>query len=147
MDKLTIVFFSSWKFAATFPLAVFVLKMSFFDTVLYTNIGAVAGVIVFAFLSEGLIRLFMYIREKIEYKEKPKKIFTKSNRRLVFIKAKYGLPGIVVLTPILLSIPVGAFLVTKYYYRHKRNYLYLILGHFVWSLFYTFAYTSVITIF
>jgi hypothetical protein len=147
MDKLTVIFFSSWKFAATFPVAVFALKMSFYDTLLYTNIGAILGIIVFSFLSEGLIKLVNFFLKKIGDVRKPKKVFSKFNRRLVYIKSKFGLPGIVVLTPILLSIPVGAFLVTKYYHHHKRNYLYLVAGHFVWSLAYIFIYSQVLSVF
>ena len=45
MDKWTVIFFSSRKFAATFPVAIFVMKMSFIDTVLFTNIGAILGIL------------------------------------------------------------------------------------------------------
>ena len=147
MKYLTVIFFSSWKFAATFPFAVLVLKMSFFETIIYTNVGAILGIVVFAFASKGIIRLVDYIKSKTAGEKKPKKIFTKRNRRMIVIKRKYGLPGIVILTPVLLSIPVGTFLVTKYYGRDKKSYVYLVLGHFVWSVVYTFIYMQMYAVF
>ena len=142
MKNLTVIFFSSWKFAATFPFAVLVLKMSFLETIIYTNIGAILGILVFALASKGIIKLVDYIKTKMdrEGKKKPKKIFTKRNRRIIVIKRKYGLPGIVILTPVLLSIPIGTFLVTKYYGDNKKSYVYLMFGHVVWSVVYTFIY-------
>ena len=149
MEGLTVIFFSSWKFAATFPVAVLVMKMSFLETIIYTNIGAILGIIVFTFASKVIIKLIDYIKTKTvkEKKKKPKKKFTKRNRRIIVIKSKYGLPGIVFLTPVLLSIPIGTFLITKYYGDDKKSYLYLVLGHFLWSLVYTFIYTQLYFLF
>lgn len=140
---LLVVFSSSWKFAATFPVAVYIVKMSFAETVLYTNIGGILGVFAFILLSKGILRLanlplFQRFRNK-----KPKKKFTRRNRFIVKIKRKYGLAGIVVLTPLLLSIPVGTFLVARYYDRRKISYVYLIVGQIAWSLIYTFFYTQI----
>ncbi len=79
------------------------------------------------------------------YNKRSKKIFTLRNRRLIFLKNKFGLPGIVILTPVILSIPVGVFLITKYFGRKKISYLYLFAGQIVWSFIYTFIYTKVKT--
>lgn len=138
MEELIVVLSATWKFAATFPVAVYLFQMSFFETILYTNIGGLLGVILFTLLSRGLLKLLSAYRpKKWQNKEKEHKIFTKRNRRLVTIKKKYGLPGIVILTPVVLSIPVGAFLNTKYYGKQKSSYLFLLLSQIVWSFIYT----------
>lgn len=144
MKELTILFFSTWKFAATFPVAVLIMHMSFFKTILLTNIGGVAGALVFSFFSKWLIRMFnRYWPDKWRFYKKSRKVFKKNNRRLVKIKSKYGLPGIVILSPSVLSIPVGAFLVAKYYGRKKSNVLWLIVGQILWSFIFTWFYAQI----
>ena len=142
---LTTILFSSVKFAMTFPLAVFQFQFSFFETVLWTNIGGILGIYFFAFLSDKLIA--WWNRTFRKYPPEPpaagsngKRVFTRKNRRIVRIKRKYGLIGIAVSTPVLLSIPVGTFLVIRYY-RHNRNkFIYLVCSNAIWSLIYTAFY-------
>ena len=144
MKELTIIFLCTWKFAATFPLAIYAMKMSFTETLLFTNIGGIIGAVVFVFFSDLLIKAYKnFWPEKLKFKKNKKVVFTKRNRRLVKIKVKYGLYGIVILSPLLLSIPVGAFLTVKYYRTHKSNILWLIAGQIFWSLVYTLFYTQI----
>lgn len=148
MEELIVIVSSTWKFAATFPVAVFLFNMSFFETILYTNTGGIIGIIVFAFLSKGLFKLINLLWPKRHNGPgRSKRIFTRRNRRLISLKNKYGLPGIVFLTPVLLSIPVGALLITKYFGHKKINYLYLLTGQFLWSIFYSIMYFRVKSIF
>ena len=49
------ILFSSFKFAATFPLVIIQYEFSFLETILWTNVGGILGVYFFAFLSEKLI--------------------------------------------------------------------------------------------
>lgn len=144
MDEVIIILSSTWKFAATFPVAVYVFNMSFFQTILYTNIGGLLGIIVSGFLSKSLVVLYnRYWPERLKIRKKYKRKFTKRNRRLVTFKRKYGLPGIVVLTPVLLSIPVGTFLIVKYYRQRQLSYLFLVLCQIVWSVLYTYFYIQI----
>jgi hypothetical protein len=141
MKEITVIFFCSWKFAATFPVAVLAMHLSFIETIVYSNIGGILGVLVFAYFSELLIRIKnKFWPEKWKFSPKSKKVSSKRNRRLVTIKKKYGLPGIVVLTPVLLSIPVGAFLITKYYGLKWLNLVWLTAGNIAWSVIFTLFY-------
>jgi hypothetical protein len=143
MKELTVIFFSSWKFAATFPMAVYAMKMSFTETLIYTNIGGALGMVISVFLSDVILKLWQqYWPEKLKI-NKNKKIFTPASRRLIRIKKRYGLPGIVALSPVLLSIPLGAFLTVKYYGVNVRNMFWLTLGQLLWSVLYTFFYIQV----
>ena len=56
---------------------------------------------------------------------------------MVRIKQKYGLIGIALTTPFLLSIPVGVFLVVRYYRASRVKFLYLIASNVLWSVIYT----------
>jgi len=144
MKELIIIISSTWKFAAAFPVAVFLFNMSFFETILYTNIGGLLGIVLFTLASKGVIKLFdVFLPLVFRKKSKPKKIFTKRNRRLINFKNKYGLPGIVILTHVLLSIPIGVFLNTKYYGKKNISYLFLLIGQIVWSFIFTFFYMEV----
>lgn len=136
------ILFSSFKFAATFPLVIIQYEFSFLETILWTNVGGILGVYFFAFLSEKLLswwkRTFRRSNKKILADEQQvKKIFTRRNRRIVRIKQRYGLMGIALITPFLLSIPVGVFLVVRYYHTSKTKFLYLIAANLIWSVIYT----------
>jgi polyferredoxin len=118
--------------------------MSFSETILYTNIGGFIGILIFTLLSKGLIKLFnAYVPDLFKSKKKIRKKFSKRNRRLVILKNKYGLAGIAILTPVLLSIPIGVFLNTKYYGHQKISYLYLLISQIAWSFVYTLFYTVI----
>jgi hypothetical protein len=136
------ILLSAVKFAMIFPLAVVEFQFSFFETLLWTNIGGILGIYFFAYLSGRLIawwnRIFGKPRSEIpEYGSGGRKLFTRRNRRIVRIKQRYGLPGIAATTPFLLSIPVGTFLVVRYYRHTRTRFLYLIVSNVVWSVIYT----------
>lgn len=149
MEEILVILFSSVKFAMTFPLAIIEYEFTIPQTILLTNIGGIMGILLFAFLSKQLIsiwenylsaafhRLFRIKKKAL----KNKKIFTKRNRRIIKIKTNYGLPGIAFATPVLFSIPVGVFLVVRYYERNKLKLVYIFGGNLIWSIIYSFFYT------
>lgn len=129
----------------TFPIAIMQFKFSFVETILWTNIGGIMGIYFFAFLSEKLIawwnRTFRKKARENKSPGKEKKIFTKKNRRIIRIKQQYGLIGIALSTPFLLSIPVGVFLVVRYYRSSKIKFACLVGSNIFWSVIYTLFYT------
>ena len=136
---------SSVRFAMTFPLVIMQFKFSFLETLLWTNVGGVLGIYFFAFLSEQVMAwwkgMFRKRRSRIKGTAREKKVFTKRNRRIVRIKQRYGFLGIAITTPLLLSIPVGASLVVRYYRSRRIKFTYLIASDLVWSVLYTLFYT------
>lgn len=144
MSKLFIILSSTWKFALTFPFAVYVSHMSFAETLLYTNIGGILGALFFTYLWGFLIKCWnIHLKPRLNYKRKESPVFTRKRRLFVKIKSKYGFPGIVILNPVILSIPISAFLISKYYGKNKLNLIWLIFGQFVWSLIYTYFYIHI----
>lgn len=143
MKELTVIFFCTWKFAATFPVAIYAMEMSITETLIYTNTGGILGIFIFTFFSDFLIKIWdKYWPEKLKLNRKTGKIFTKRNRWYVKIKLRYGLLGLVILTPVILSIPIGSFLIVKYYGIKKINIIYMIAGIIFWSFAYTSFYTQ-----
>lgn len=147
MDILLTILLSAVKFGMTFPLAVMEFRFGFFETILWINIGGLAGIYFFAYLSKGLNRWIESMVQRWKSRDAApageknnRKIFTRRNRRIVRIKQRYGLIGIAATTPLLLSIPVGVFLVVRYYPRNQLRYVCLIGSNLVWSFIYTSFY-------
>ena len=61
------------------------------------------------------------------------KIFNRRSRIIAKIKKSWGLWGIVITTPLFLTIPVGAFLASKYYSRRRFIVFYMILSIIAWA--------------
>ena len=145
MKEIIVVLLSSFKFAMTFPVAIIQFKFGYMETLLWTNVGGFLGILFFAFLSEIIIKAWnKYVHPYFRKRKKPrppKKLFTPRNRKIARIKSKYGLAGIAAITPFLLSIPVGVFLVIRYFRNEHFKILYLLMANFVWSLIYTLFYS------
>jgi len=131
----------------TFPVAIIEFRFGIGETLLWTNLGGILGIYFFAYLSRKILDFWhsYYARKGINKKRRnperlntrKKNVFTRRNRRIVAIKSKYGLPGIALATPILLSIPVGVFIVVRYFNHKKYKFMFLVAGNFIWSLIYT----------
>ncbi|MBP6335212.1 MAG: hypothetical protein KA444_07035 [Bacteroidia bacterium] len=133
------------------------------ETNIYAIIGGLIGVIIFMHVSDWLIalwdriRLYFFRRRErrntlfskpvadvegnleIHYKYVEKsmptrKIFTKRNRRMVQIWKKYGLIGLAALTPVIFSIPVGTFFMTRLEKNKKRIIFYMFISITAWSV-------------
>ncbi len=144
MKALALILSGTWKFAMTFPLALLVMNMSAWETLLYINLGGIIGVLAFVFLSKLLISWYdRYWPESWKPRKKNTLKSWKRHRKYVRFRDRYGFPGIVILSPVLLSIPVGAFLVTRFYGTRIRYLLWLIAGQLGWSIIYTLFYLYV----
>ena len=148
--KILIVFLvSSIKFLIA-PALSFGMGLNFIQTWLSTTAGGIVGVVVFFFLSKWLLLLysryfFFYLHLlKIKIygflnlsipKFIPARRFTKRNRMIIRIVKKFGMAGIVILTPVLLSIPFGTFIATRYYSANRFLLIYLSASVLFWSLF------------
>lgn len=63
-----------------------------------------------------------------------RKVFSKSARRYVAIVRKYGLTGLALLTPTLLSIPIGTILARKFFPNRTKVFLYLSGSVILWAV-------------
>jgi hypothetical protein len=138
-------------------------KFTFFQTNLYTIIGGMLGVTVFMYFSEWIIDIYRWLRkiyrksvhkgkemfsrpvadvagnveiryDYIDAAKRKKRIFTRRNRRIVRIWKSYGLIGLTALTPILFSIPIGTFMITRLEHNHRKILVYMLVSVTCWSL-------------
>src|SRR5689334_2332909 len=116
LETIIAAIIASFKFAITVPFFIINEKLSFWEAVLFGISSGTFGVVVFMYLSSGILGVLNWIKKKTGLKrKKPRKVFTKRSRRWVKVKNKYGLFGIAALTPIILSIPIGCFIAMRYY--------------------------------
>jgi uncharacterized membrane protein len=133
------------------------------ETNVYSIMGGMIGVTIFMHISEWLIDMFHKIKvyffkrkirrsnifsepvadvpehleihyQYIEHNLPQKRIFTKQSRRMVRIWKRYGLVGLAGLTPVIFSIPIGTFFMTRLEKNRKKILLYMFVSITAWSL-------------
>ena len=138
------------KYVLTFPFALLI-GLNFEQTLVAVTLGGIAGFFFFYYFSGFAIKRFHHVKTflrrhaphsvRIKYRQllfwrmklTGEKIFTKRNRFIAKFRAKYGLAGIIIASPIILSLPIGAFLLNKYYPKHKFALHYMVLSILSWS--------------
>lgn len=78
----------------------------------------------------------------IESSEIKRKVFTRRNRRIVRIWKSFGLAGIALITPVILSIPIGTVIANSLVANKRRVIAYMFISILFWS----FLMTSVFEI-
>lgn len=130
LEIIGLLLLSATKFVGG-PLATSLAGYNFWETVLITSCGGIAGVLFFYYSGLDLLLFILSIFIKRSDSKKVKKIFTRKNKFLV--RLGKGSPIVfALLTPIILSIPIGA-IVSARYYGQRRSLLWLILAVLFWS--------------
>jgi hypothetical protein len=145
-----IIILASLKYILTVPYALLI-GIEYKYAMPAIVIGGIGGFLFFYYLSKRVVRLFRKLLPlackimpdgiKSRYSElcaswlKPrhKPVFSRRNRMIIRLKKSYGLWGIVVTTPVLLSIPVGAFLASHYYSKDRRVIVYMLISIVGWG--------------
>lgn len=157
LKMLHVVLLASVKYLLTIPYAR-VIGLNFEQSLIAVLIGGVGGFLFFFYLSKSVIKIYfrlqpylgtfvpygiksrikIYIKKRKE-KGLNKKIFSRQSRIIAKIKKTYGLWGIIITTPIILTIPVGAFLLSKYYPKRRFIVGYMLTSIVVWAVVLTTA--------
>jgi len=122
------------------PIYAFIIGLSFIETLITFLAGGIFGFFVFYYLSniliislrilkptlikytpDGILNGIRSWKQKRALKRKNRKKFSRRNKMIVKTRNQYGMWGICLLTPVLLSIPIGAFLLRKYYHHRKKS--------------------------
>lgn len=147
MDSTDVLQFISAALACTvslskigIPAVIAIYKSNYLLALVSSCTGAVFGSIVFTYLFAGILKWWDKLKEGMFTSKHPKKIFTKFNRRVIRIKHRFGLTGIAILTPIFLSIPIGAFLAERFYKDKKKVIIYLSISAIAWCFVLYFIY-------
>lgn len=151
MKFLHVILLASVKYFFTLPYAM-IIGLDYKQALIAVLLGGIGGFLFFYYLSKRFIQFTNYIwpllcktippvfqvryqqfcNKKLKNK-KQEKIFTRKTRFIARFKKSYGFWGIIVSTPVLLTIPLGAFLANKYYSRKKHIVLYMILSIIGWA--------------
>jgi len=164
LKVLWVILFSSVKFALgpSFVYLNEKYNFSFLQTNIYCILGGMLGVAVFLYLSKWILKIYHRVRViyfhtfrrkklfidpvadvsfpvKIKYEymklSVPKKrVFTPRSRKIVRLWQTYGLFGLAALTPILFSIPLGTFIMSRFESNNKRIILFMFISIICWSL-------------
>jgi hypothetical protein len=112
------------------------------EVICTTSVSAMIGVLLFhklgrvLFLKWATFKLNLYQRNPGS--TKPPKVVTPMRRRIVAFKEKYGLVGILLLSG-LLSVPISAVLVSKYFQKNPMSVWLLSAAFAIWSVILTLA--------
>lgn len=147
---LHVILLASVKYFVTLPYAM-IIGLDFEQALISVLIGGIGGFLFFYYLSKRILLLGDFLFPKIcrfvpsvikkRYQifcesisaKKPKKIFSKKSRFLAKVKTTYGFWGIIIATPFILTIPVGAFLANKYYAKRRQTVPFMILSIISWA--------------
>ncbi len=134
-NYLILILVASTKFALTplVSLPMQITRTELFFTMLF---GGLLGYFLFFYFSEYLIRKFAGFKSKRRNRER--RVFSKKNRMIIGIVRKRGLIVLALITPIILSIPVGAFLAARYFTNKFKINVIMVSSILMWSIIYTF---------
>jgi len=148
---LHIVLLASVKYFITLPYAM-IIGLEYKYAILAVLGGGIGGFLFFYYLSKpvnrGLTRMWPCVCQLVPGKIKRRynlfcerrkarrkgKSFSRRNRFLVKVKTTYGFWGVIIATPVILTIPIGAFLANKYYRRRKHIVAYMIISIVGWGV-------------
>lgn len=147
IKQLGILLISAVKFLLAAP-ASYLLGYSYLHTFFNILAGGLLGVLFFYFAGKAVLLFFrvhfpLIIRAFYQITglgwpikkevQKSSKYSSRRNRLIIRIRNRFGYPGLIILTPVLFSIPVGTFLGVKYFSGRKNLLLMLSLSVFAWS--------------
>ncbi|MEX0966676.1 MAG: hypothetical protein WD077_05525 [Bacteroidia bacterium] len=149
---LSVIALCSFKYLMGNGLAI-VYGFDFFTALLSTVAGGVAGVIFFIYLGHQARKALAYFFPGLRNlrpawsvplssktgtgpeSTKPEKPMSRKERWIQRIINNYGLAGIAILTPVLFTVPVGAFIAVALDFPRLRIVFYMAGSFFLWSLF------------
>lgn len=112
--------------------------LTFFETYTSCVAGALFSSTIFYFMSEIFLKRAAKKRAQLRLDAMNKGIelphkskFTKTNKFIVKMKMRFGIYGISMFAPLLLSIPLGSIIAAKFYGKEKKTFFIIMLGIFV----------------
>ncbi|WP_420316736.1 hypothetical protein [Ekhidna sp.] len=125
LKYFTVYFLSGLKFifGPTFGVAN---DLPIIATIILTSLGMMTTIYLFTFFGDEIRKFFSRFR-------KNKRVFTKRNRRFVMLWKKFGLKGLCILTPLILTPPGGGLLVNLISSKKKLILKWMWISAVLWS--------------
>ncbi len=129
---ISVLLTAGFKYVVAVMMA-FGMGLGFIWSVIACTVGGMLGVAVYTLAEEFLRKRIMAVRRK-----KGKKMFkvNRTSRLIITIKHHHGLLGIAVLTPVLLTVPVGTIAGLALGYHWRELFTYMFFSFLGWSLFF-----------
>jgi hypothetical protein len=134
----------TFKFLFSHWLAYAMAEPTFFDIIqifISTTLGAWITMTIFYWSSEFFMiraakkRSLIRKQARLDGIELPKKrIFTKMNKFIVWVKLRIGIYGVTFLAPLFLSIPGGAIVCAKFFGNQKKTFPLMLLNTGIYSV-------------
>jgi len=129
---LSVFFLSTVKFLFA-PGTAIASGLSPVQTIFITSSGGITGITFFYFFGHWVFQQIDAWRYR-NLSMKERRIFTKRNRYIVKFKLSFGLIGLILVTPAILSIPIGSVVAAKFYYDNRYTYPLLVASTIIWSV-------------
>ncbi len=131
---LLLILLAATKFAVS-PIAASNWGLDQRESFIIITLSGLVGFFIFYYFSSYLLKIMRMI---FGGRRRKKRIFTKKNKMAVRVIRNYGLWLLAVLTPILLSIPFGAFLCARYFPRKLSIMLVMCASIVAWGFILSF---------
>ena len=130
------------KFLMSPFLARYAYGYNFYESLLITTVGGLLGVLAFGLIGKIIdqywARTVDFVKGIFGKKKDPNekvKIFNRTNRFIVFVKKRLGLVGVALITPCIISIPIGTIVAfAMYKHQPKRVWTALSVSLVFWSV-------------
>ncbi len=135
---------ASVKFAVGVPAALLFYHFNFLQGFAFSVASGLFGIYFWLYISKFMFKAIDFIKDKYQGKinKKKKRIFTPYKRKLVRLKTRYGLIGISIITPTIISIPVGTIVAARIYKHDRRHvFIYLAVSVIAWSAMFSALFT------
>lgn len=151
---LHVVLLASLKYFVTLPYALLI-GLEYHQAIIAVLTGGIGGFLFFYYLSHRFNKLLDWMKPGVKkvmplwLKSRVNKVvlkirgtnhnrlFSKKSRTIAKIKSTYGYWGIIIATPFILSIPLGAFLTSRYYAHKRHTVPFMILSIVSWTAFFS----------
>lgn len=137
----TVLLTSATKLAFAPPLALG-LGYSLLLSIVFLLIGSTIGVLFFYFLGDFIHQVNKRIRHYFFKNHTPKR-FGRMSRIIVRVRRKMGLWGLALITPTIISIPLGSFLIHRLYHKSSKAIWILLFCAWSWSILMTILWSFV----
>ncbi|WP_425390121.1 hypothetical protein [Ekhidna sp.] len=97
-------------------------------TIILTSLGMMTTIYLFTFFGDEIRGFFSRFRKK------KRRVFTKRNRRFVMLWKKFGLKGICLLTPLILTPPGGGLLINLISSKKNLILKWMWISAILWSV-------------
>ncbi len=108
---------------------------NFFESLGITLTGGITGILAFTFIGDALAYGWKKLKGVFRKQENsPAKKFKWSTRFIIKTKMRFGLFGVALITPSIISIPVGTFLIHRFYRGKLKNLIVLLFSLIFWGV-------------